>query len=157
SAYASGQFGFRNYWFVDFSARNDWSSTLSPQNNSFFYPSVSTSLILTDALHIESNVLDYLKLRASWAQAGSSGNPYQLTGSYSLGQYTHGGQPMASFSSIIPDPNLKNELTTSVEFGTDIRMFKNRLGFSFTYYNASTKNQILDVPLPPSAKFEYRR
>lgn len=157
SAYASGQFGFRNYWFVDFSARNDWSSTLSPQNNSFFYPSVSTSLILTDALHIESNVLDYLKLRASWAQAGSSGNPYQLTGSYSLDQYTHGGQPMASFSSIIPDPNLKNELTTSVEFGTDIRMFKNRLGFSFTYYNASTKNQILDVPLPPSAKFEYRR
>lgn len=157
SVYASGQFAFRNYWFVDFSARNDWSSTLSPENNSFFYPSVSTSLILTDALDIQSDVLSFLKVRGSWAQAGSSGNPYQLTGSYSLDQFTHGGQPMASFSSTIPDPNLKNELTTSVEFGADVRLLDNRLGLSFTYYNASTKNQILDVPLPPSAKFEFRR
>ncbi len=157
SVYASGQFGFREFWFVDFSARNDWSSTLSPENNSFFYPSVSTSLVLTDALDIRSNTLSFLKLRASWAQAGSSGNPYQLTGTYSLDQFTHGGQPMGSFSSIIPDPNLKNELTTSTEFGADVRMLNSRLGFSFTWYNASTKNQILDVPLPLSSLFEYRR
>lgn len=157
SAYASGQFSFREFWFVDFSARNDWSSTLSPENNSFFYPSVSTSVILTDALKIQSNTLSFLKVRASWAQAGSSGNPYQLTGTYSLDQFTHGGQPMASFSSIIPDPNLKNELTTSTEFGADVRVLNNRLGASFTWYNASTKNQILDVPLPLSSLFEYRR
>ncbi|MET7000247.1 SusC/RagA family TonB-linked outer membrane protein [Chitinophaga defluvii] len=157
SVYASGQIAFRNYWFVDFSARNDWSSTLSPENNSFFYPSVSTSLILTEMLGLQSDVLDYVKLRGSLAQAGSSGNPYQLTGSYSLDEFTHGGRPMASFTSVIPDPNLKNELTTSIEFGTDIRMFKNRLGVSFTWYNASTKNQILDVPLPPSSKFAARR
>ncbi|AWO00663.1 SusC/RagA family TonB-linked outer membrane protein [Chitinophaga alhagiae] len=157
SAYASGQLSFREFWFVDFSARNDWSSTLSPENNSFFYPSVSTSLILTDALKIQSNTLSFLKVRASWAQAGSSGNPYQLTGTYSLDQFTHGGQPMASFSSIIPDPNLQNELTTSTEFGADVRVLNNRLGASFTWYNASTKNQILDVPLPLSSLFEYRR
>ncbi|MGX5816585.1 SusC/RagA family TonB-linked outer membrane protein [Chitinophaga lutea] len=157
SVYASGQFGFRDYWFVDFSARNDWSSTLAPQNNSFFYPSVSSSLILTEALDIKSSTLSFLKLRGSWAQAGSSGNPYQLTGTYSMDQFTHGGQPMASFSSVIPDPNLKNELTTSVEFGGDLRMFNSRLGLSFTWYNAATKNQILDVPLPLSSKFEYRR
>lgn len=157
SVYGSGQVAFRNFWFVDFSARNDWSSTLSPDNNSFFYPAVSSSLILTDALDIKSDVLSMLKIRGGWAQAGSSGNPYQLTGTYSLEQFTHGGQPMASFSSIIPDPNLKNELTTSVEFGTDLRLLNNRLAVSFTYYNAATRNQILDVPLPPSAKFEYRR
>src|SRR5690606_30358597 len=121
------------------------------------YPSVSTSFILTDALDMKSDVLSFLKLRASWAQAGSSGNPYQLTGTYSLDQFTHAGQPLASFSSIIPDPGLKNELTTSVEFGADLRLLNNRLGLSFTYYDAATKNQILDVPLPPSAKFEYRR
>jgi TonB-linked SusC/RagA family outer membrane protein len=157
SVYGSGQVAFRDFWFVDFSARNDWSSTLSPDNNSFFYPAVSSSLILTDALDIKSDVLSMLKIRGGWAQAGSSGNPYQLTGTYSLEQFTHGGQPMASFSSIIPDPNLKNELTTSVEFGTDLRLLNNRLAVSFTYYNAATRNQILDVPLPPSAKFEYRR
>lgn len=157
SVYGSGQLAFRDFWFVDFSARNDWSSTLSPQNNSFFYPSVSTSIILTDAFDIKSDVLNMLKIRGGWAQAGSSGNPYQLTGTYSLEQFTHGGQPMASFSSIIPDPNLKNELTTSVEFGTDIRLLNNRLAFSFTYYDAATRNQILDVPLPPSSKFEFRR
>ncbi|MGF6849311.1 TonB-linked SusC/RagA family outer membrane protein [Chitinophaga sp. W3I9] len=157
SVYGFGQLAFRNYWFVDFSARNDWSSTLSANNNSFFYPSVSTSLIMTDLLKMNSNIVSFWKLRGSLAQAGSSGNPYQLTGAYSLDQFTHGGQPLASFTSIIPDPNLKNELTTSVEFGTDVRLLNNRLGISFTYYNAATKNQILDVPLPPSSKFEARR
>lgn len=157
SVYGFGQLAFRNYWFIDFSARNDWSSTLSASNNAFFYPSVSTSLIMTDLLNMKSNIINFWKLRGSLAQAGSSGNPYQLTGAYSLDQFTHGGQPLAAFTSIIPDPNLKNELTTSVEFGTDIRLLNNRLGVSFTYYNASTKNQILDVPLPPSSKFEARR
>lgn len=157
SVYGFGQLAFRNYWFVDFSARNDWSSTLSAANNSFFYPSVSTSLIMTDILSLNKNIINFWKLRGSLAQAGSSGNPYQLTGAYSLDQFTHGGQPLAAYTSIIPDPNLKNELTTSVEFGTDLRLLNNRLGISFTYYNAATKNQILDVPLPPSSKFEARR
>nr|WP_295872388.1 SusC/RagA family TonB-linked outer membrane protein [uncultured Chitinophaga sp.] len=157
SVYGFGQLSFRDYWFLDFSARNDWSSTLSAKNNSFFYPSVSTSVIMTDLLDLKSNVLTYWKLRGSLAQAGSSGNPYQLTGTYSLDQFTHGGQPLGYFTAVIPDPNLKNELTTSVEFGTDLRLFHNRLGISFTYYNAATKNQILDVPLPPSSKFEARR
>ncbi|MDQ0106198.1 TonB-linked SusC/RagA family outer membrane protein [Chitinophaga terrae (ex Kim and Jung 2007)] len=157
SVYGFGQLSFRNYWFLDFSARNDWSSTLSASNNSFFYPSVSTSVIMTDLLNIRSNAIPFWKIRASVAQAGSSGNPYQLTGAYSLDQFTHGGQPLGYFTSVIPDPNLRNELTTSVEFGTDVKLFNNRLGLSFTYYNASTKNQILDVPLPPSSKFEARR
>lgn len=157
SAYMSGQFGFRNYWFIDFSARNDWSSTLSKENNSFFYPSISSSLILSDLADIQSDVLSYVKLRASWAQAGSSGNPYQLTGTYSLNQYTHGGVPMASYTDVIPDPNLKNELTTSIEAGADLRFLKNRLGLSFTYYQASTKNQILDVPIAPSSLYTKNR
>ncbi|WP_257659261.1 SusC/RagA family TonB-linked outer membrane protein [Parapedobacter lycopersici] len=157
SAYLSGQFSYRDYWFVDFSARNDWSSTLSKDNNSFFYPSVSTSLVLSDAFKWQSDVLSYLKIRGSWAQAGSSGNPYQLTGTYSLSQYTHGGVPMASYTEIIPDPNLKNELTTSVEVGADVNFLRNRLALSFTYYEANTKNQILDVPISPSSLFVRNR
>jgi len=65
---------------------------------------------MTDLLNIKSNIVNFWKLRGSLAQAGSSGNPYQLTGAYSLDQFTHGGQPLAAFTSIIPDPNLKNEL-----------------------------------------------
>jgi len=156
SAYFSGQFGFREYWFVDFSARNDWSSTLSRDNNSFFYPSVSTSLVLSDAFRLQSGVLSFLKVRGSWAQAGSSGNPYQLTGNYSLGN-SFWGVPRASFTSSIPDPNLKNELTTSVEVGADMNFLRNRLSLSFTYYDASTKNQILDVPIAPSSLYSRIR
>ena len=157
SVYGTGSFGFKNYFFLDVSARNDWSSTLSPENNSFFYPAVSGSLVLTDALKMQSDKLNFLKLRASWAQAGSSGSPYQLTGTYSLDQYPHGGQPLGSFSSVIPDPNLKNELTTSIEFGIEARFLNNRLGITAAYYDANTKNQILNVPLPPSTSFTSRR
>lgn len=157
SVYASGQFSYNNYWFVDFSARNDWSSTLSKENNSFFYPSISSSLILNEAFGWETGVLDYAKIRGSWAQAGSSGNPYQLTGTYSLNQYTHGGIPMASYTEVIPDPNLKNELTTSIEGGLDMQLLKNKLNLSFTYYQAKTKNQILDVPISPSSLYVRNR
>jgi hypothetical protein len=156
SVYGSGSIGYKDMAYIDFSARNDWSSTLSPKNNSFFYPAISGSLILTDAFRLQSPVLSFLKVRASWAQAGSSGSPYQLNGNYSLDQYTQGGIPLASFSSTIPDPNLKNELTTSNEFGLEARLLKNRIGLSFAYYSASTKNQILNVPLPPSSTFTSR-
>jgi TonB-linked SusC/RagA family outer membrane protein len=157
SVYLSGQVGYREFLFLDFSARNDWSSTLSPANNSFFYPAVSASFVITDAFNIQSDVLSFLKLRGSVAQAGSSGSPYQLTGNYSLDQNAHGGVPLASFTSTIPDPNLKNELTTSVEVGIEARLFKNRAGVALAYYDATTRNQILDVPLPTSSTFASRR
>ncbi len=157
SVYLSGQVGYKEFAFVDFSARNDWSSTLSPANNSFFYPAVSGSLILSEALDIKSSALSFLKVRGSLAQAGNSGNPYQLTGAYSLNQNPQGSVPLASFSSVIPDPNLKNELTTSTEIGIEGRFFKNRAGLTVSYYNASTKNQILEVPLPTSSTFAARR
>jgi len=157
SVYGTGSVAYKEVFFVDFSARNDWSSTLSPANNSFFYPAISGSLVVSDAFGLQSKALSFLKLRGSWAQAGSSGTPYQLTGAYSLDQYPHGGQPLASFTSIIPDPNLKNELTTSVEVGMEARFYKNRLGFTLAFYNSNTKNQILNVPLPLSTTFSAKR
>lgn len=157
SVYSSGQVSYKDYLYLDLSARNDWSSTLSKENNSFFYPSVSASFIASEALNFKSNAIRYLKLRGSWAQAGSSGNPYQLTGTYSLDQFSHGGIPLASFTSIIPDKNLTNELTTSIEFGADLEMWSGRLGLGFTVYQASTKDQILDVPVAPSSLFTVMR
>ena len=157
SVYSSGQISYKDYLFLDLSARNDWSSTLSANNNSFFYPSASASFIASDAFKFQSSTIRYLKFRGSIAQAGSSGNPYQLTGTYSLDQYSHGGVPLATFTTIIPDQNLKNELTTSIEFGSDLELWGGRLGFSFTAYQASTKNQILDVPIAPSSLYSVNR
>jgi TonB-linked SusC/RagA family outer membrane protein len=157
SVYSSGQVGYKDYFYLDLSARNDWSSTLNSNNNSFFYPSASASFIASEAFGFTGNTVRYLKFRGSWAQAGSSGNPYQLTGTYSLDQFSHGGVPLASFTSVIPNKNLKNELTTSIEFGSDLELWAGRLGLSFTLYQASTEDQILDVPIAPSSLFNVMR
>ena len=156
SLYGSGQVGFKNYLYVDFTGRNDWSSTLPVQNSSFFYPSIGLSFVASDAFNIRNNWLSFLKLRASVAQAGSSGNPYALVGTYGLSSEKHNGVAMGAYTDRVVDPNLKNELTTSYEGGFDINLFKNRLAFNFTYYHASTKNQILDVKIPNSTTFAYR-
>lgn len=157
SVYAFGELAYKDYLFLDFSGRNDWSSTLSPENNSFFYPSVSTSFIATDAFGIKSKTLSFLKLRSSLAQAGSSGSPYQTKGTFSLGANSISGQPVGYFTSVIVSPDLKNELTTSFEAGFDARFFNSRVSLTGTYYHASTKNQILDVPLPTSTTFSTKR
>jgi TonB-linked SusC/RagA family outer membrane protein len=157
SVYSSGQISYKDYLYLDLSARNDWSSTLSKENNSFFYPSVSASFIASEALNFKSSVVNYLKIRGSWAQAGSSGNPYQLNGTYSLDQYTHGGVPLGSFTTVIPDKNLTNELTTSIEVGADLELWSGRAGLGFTLYQASTKDQILDVPVSPSSLYTIMR
>ncbi len=153
SVYGMAQFSYREYLFLDLTGRNDWSSTLPLNDNSYFYPSASLSFILSEALGLQESALSYLKLRGSVAQAGSSGSPYQTFGNYSIGSTPYGGRPLGYFTSVIPDPNLKNEMTTSYEFGVDLKLFQNRIGLEATYYSASTINQIINVPLPTSTNF----
>ena len=158
SIYGAAQFSYKSFAYLDFTGRNDWSSTLPLNNNSFFYPSVSASFVLTEAIDISrDNILNYLKFRGSIAQAGNSGSPYQLFGEYSLSSETFGGRPVGNYSNVIPDPNLQNEMTTSYEFGVDLKLFQNRFGIDFTYYSTSTENQILSVPLPRSTNFSGMR
>ena len=116
---------------------------------SYFYPSASLSYVLTDALNIKSNLLSYAKLRGSYAQAGNDASPYQTTGGYNLIPISSGfnGQQFASISQTVPNVGLKNELKKSYEFGTDIRLFNNRVGIDFTYYNASISNQIVPISI----------
>lgn len=157
SVYGMAQVAFKEYFFLDLTGRNDWSSTLPVDNNSFFYPSASLSLLASEALGIRNNTLNFLKFRASIAQAGNSGDPYQLRGAYTVDNNTFLGRPTATFSNTIVDPNLKNELTSSYEFGMDLNMFSNRLGFNFTYYSASTKNQILTIPISQTTNYNFIR
>ena len=151
SVFFDGQVGYKNYLFLDVTGRNDWSSTLG--RPSYFYPSVSLSYVLTDALNIKSNLLSYAKLRASYAQAGNDASPYQTKGGYSVSSQGIYGQPFASISQTVPLATLKNELKKSYEFGTDIRLFNNRVSIDFTYYNASVGNQIIAIPISEASGF----
>ncbi len=156
SAYFDGQLGYKNYLFLNITGRNDWSSTLGKNNYSFFYPSTNLSFVFTDALALKSSVLSYGKLRASYAQAGADADVYRTKSGYLLSSSSFNGQPYAYISDEIPLADLKNELTRSYELGTELRFFKNRVGIDFTYYNASTINQILPVQISVATGFVTR-
>ena len=167
--YTDIQFDYGDYFFVNFTARNDWSSTLPEQNNSFFYPGVSTSLIFTDAFNISNSILSYGKLRASWANVGSDEDPYQLAFTYTPvpdlftqfvadNTYPHGGQlAFAATNTIPPGNSLKPQNQNTFEVGTELQLFDGRVGIDFTYYNTVTSEQIISVAIPQSTGFEAVR
>ncbi len=148
SVYAFAQIGFRNFLFLDLTGRNDWSSALPAANRSFFYPSATFSFVISDAFEL-SRKIDVLKLRGSWAQAGSDGTLLYQDRRYLVieSTLTPGGALLAHFPQILPNLDLQNELTTSVELGLDYYMYLNRLGLQFTYYNAITTDQIMVSPV----------
>ena len=147
SIFFTGQVGYKNYLFLDFTGRNDWSSTLGENNFSFFYPSVSASFSFLDAFTIERRILSFGKIRASYAEAGNDADPYLTQSSYTAYTTTFNGQNYASQSNIIPLFDLKNELKKSVEFGIDLRFFENRISLDATYYKSSTENQIVPISI----------
>lgn len=156
SVYFQSQLAFRNYLFLDITGRNDWSSTLGVENQSFFYPSFTTSFAFTDFLEMDSPIFTFGKLRASYAEAGNDADPYLTRAGYSLSTQTFDGHRLASIRSNVPLEDLKNELTTSFELGMDLRFFDNRLGIDFTYYTQSTTNQILPVEISAATGFSTR-
>ncbi len=153
SLYFMGQLAYKNYLFLDITGRNDWSSALGTGNYSFFYPSVSLGWVFTDAFEMNSDFFTFGKLRASWAQVGNDSEPYLTQSGYNSYTTSYNGQGYASMSSRIPAFDLKNELTESLEFGLDFRFFKNRIGLDMTYYDGSTKDQILPVQISNSSGY----
>jgi TonB-linked SusC/RagA family outer membrane protein len=153
SLYGSAQIGFRNYLFVDVTGRNDWSSTLPDGNNSYFYPSVSTSLVFTDAFGMQSDLLSFGKLRASWARVGNDADPYQLVSTYGAG-LPWGSTPGFYVPNTIFNENLKPEITESFEIGADLRFLDNRLGLDVTYYDQTTRDQILRADISAASGYE---
>ena len=155
SVYGLAKFGYKGVLFVDVTGRNDWSSALatptSTQNTSFFYPSVSGSLILSQLLDLPASV-SFAKVRASWAQVGNDTDPYQTTGAY-VAQTPFNAQPTFSAQNLIANGQLLPEQTSSVEFGADLRFFEDRLRFDLTYYDARTENQIIALPVPISSGY----
>ena len=158
SLYGIAKLGYKDYLYLDITGRNDWSSALatpfSVDGTSFFYPSVSTSFILSNAAKLPKNI-SFAKLRASVAQVGNDTNPYQTSGAF-VSQTPFNGQPTFSNQNFIPNSNLKPEITTSYEFGADIRFLKDRLNIDFTYYSADTKAQIISLPIPISSGYNQQ-
>jgi TonB-linked SusC/RagA family outer membrane protein len=148
SFYGTGSIGFKNAYFLDFSGRNDWSSTLALKNNSFFYPSVNAAVVLSDVLKLPS-AISFAKLRISAAQAGNDTEPYKNRRYYTATEFAGS----AVVPTILPNYNLKPEISTSYELGLDLRLLKSRLNFDLTVYENRTKNQILDVPLDPTTGY----
>lgn len=159
SIYGSAQIDYRDFLFLELTARNDWASSLtlpigaSPiatTDNSYFYPSTSLSFVLNGLVELPT-WWSYAKLRAGFAQVGNDTDPYTFAQPYLRGD-PFGGSPAFSESGRLPNYNLKPEISDSYEIGTELRFFDSRLNLDFTYYNITTRNQILtNVPLSYSS------
>ena len=157
SLYGQAELGYNNYAFLTVTGRNDWSSTLPEDHRSFFYPSVSGSLVFSDAIASlrESSALTYGKLRASWARVGSDTNPYQLRNVF-VADEIWAGNPGFTVPGALLNADLKPEITESVEFGVELAFLDDRLGLDATYYIEETRDQIMPVNISPTTGYTSR-
>lgn len=156
-----GTFGvnYDGYVYLDFTTRNDWSSTLSERNRSFFYPSFNLALIVTDMLEKNGTRVpawwSYGKLRASYATVGNDLSPYQLYNVFRIGKDPN-GNTTANRDNVLRNPNNRSELIKSVELGTELRFLNNRIGLDFSWYKSNATRQLIRLPMDPASGYEYR-
>jgi TonB-linked SusC/RagA family outer membrane protein len=164
SLYGSAGISWKNKIFLDFTGRNDWSSALTlPEDlkqfgnevNSYFYSSAAVSAIISDMITMPKSI-SFWKLRASFAQVGNDTDPYAFTQTYNRSD-PFGAAQIYGETSSLANLNLKPEISSAYEFGTDIRFFKNRVGLDVTYYQSRTKNQILNIPLSNTSGYNTRK
>jgi TonB-linked SusC/RagA family outer membrane protein len=168
SLFSEVEFNYQDYLYLTLTGRNDWSSTLPPDNSSFFYPSASLGLVFTDMLGMEDNsILNFGKLRLSVAEIGSDAPVYSLSTSYNQAgtsvweeadertlNFPFRGQTGFLLGSSLGNPNLKPEITTEYEVGLNLRMFGGRAQIDASYYDRSTRDQIFDVPASSATGYE---
>jgi iron complex outermembrane receptor protein len=147
--------GYKDFLFVEGTVRRDRTSTMNPQNNAFVYPSVNSSLILSQAFNLPAFV-SYSKVRASWGIVGNYPDIYAANIAYdqnTLGVQESGGKPVlyTTISQTFGNDAIRPEEKHEIELGLETRFFGNRLGFEFSYYNAQIRDQILPLTIPASA------
>lgn len=153
SVFGSFSYGWRSLLFLEGTLRNDWSSTLPKENNSYLYPSLTSSVILSELAGLNGNSwLSFAKFRLGWAQVGNDTDPYQLYKVYEALPAINGNIAY-TLPSQLNNLNLKPEITSSVETGLQLQFFKNKLGLDITYYDNTSRNQI--ISLPTSDAFGY--
>jgi TonB-linked SusC/RagA family outer membrane protein len=158
-AYMTASFGYRDFVYLNFQGRNDWTSTLEEENRSIFYPSGSVSFVPTDAIpSLSNNVLDFLKLRLGYGTSAGYPNPYQtrnFLGSATRVFLDPGGTAMNinTVSDRLGNPNLAPELHTELEFGLEARLLDSRIGVDMNLYNKQSRDLIIARELDPAAGF----
>ncbi len=160
--FADLSFSYRDWMFVNVVGRNDWSSTLPPDNRSFFYPGVSTSFVLSEAMTLPS-VINFAKIRAGITKVGNEASPYQTNTPFLINdQYTNlqfpfttprGSYNIANQEETLGSPTLKPEFTTEYEIGAEVTLLNNKIGLDVTYYNRQSTDQIIEVTVPSSTGF----
>lgn len=152
SLYGSVELNYGGYLYLSSTFRNDWSSALSPLNNSYFYPSVSFSYVLSDMITSNGGSLpswlSYAKLRASYAAAGSDLDPYELYNTYSIGNDPN-GNTTAQRNGTLYNDSVKSQLIKSYEAGAEIRILNNKVGFDVSVYKSNAINQLIKLPMDP--------
>jgi TonB-linked SusC/RagA family outer membrane protein len=156
SVYSFLNLSYKKYFYLELTGRNDWSSTLSLNNNSYFYPSVSLSFIPTEAFDALKSVpwMNFLKIRGGVAQTASDTGPYQLHFYYKPSLF--GGQQSSNFPGIIPPIELRSQRVNAYESGINLGLFENKIDIDFTYYYLYSFDQIItNLPVPVSSGAPY--
>lgn len=154
SFYGFANVGFKDYLFIDVTGRQDWSSTLKKGNNGYFYPSVTGALVITKAIEkVKSKVLPFAKVRASYAEVGGDTSPY-ANNTYFDYPYSSNGANFSTVNNVTYYTNINPSRTKGYELGLDAKMFNWRVGLDVTYYNQTTFDEIMRIPISNSNGFE---
>ena len=156
SLYGSAEFSFKDYLFINVTARNDWFSTLAPENRSILYPSVSASYVFSQAFENLPNWLSFGKIRAAYAEVGSDTDvsPYSQSLFYGINANLFGGQPVGSSAgNVVPNAGLKPMRISEKEVGLELKMFKNRVTLDFAMYQKITQDQIVSAQISDASGF----
>lgn len=154
SAFAFGNFGYKNYLFVDLTLRNDWSSTLPPKNNSYAYYSGSVALLLSELVKLPS-AISYSKIRFNYARVGGDTDPYQLNNTFVFNQ-NYGSTPLLTSSIRLLNPNLRPEKIDALELGAEFYFLRDRLGIDASVYQNTSADQIINLPASSSSGYTSR-
>ena len=155
SVYGSASVGYRHTYYLEGTLRGDKSSTLPLNNNIYVYPSVSGSVVFSEFIKNKS-IVNYGKIRASFAQVGSDTDPYQLALNYSTAKYSYPGNVIGMINNtVIPNKDLKPTRTNSFELGLEMKFFHNRLSLDLTYYNQLSKDQIIRLATSSTSGYTY--
>lgn len=163
--YGQISLSYNNYLFLEFTGRQDHSSTLPTKKNAYFYPSVSSSFVLTDALQLNSDLLSFAKIRAAYAKVGNDAPAYVLNNTFvsytdgnNVANYAFPFGSIAGFgaSTTLGNPDLGPEFTSTLDLGANIGLFRNRLNIDFTLYRSKSTDQIVQVAVPGSTGYQAK-
>lgn len=158
SLYGSAEFSYKDFLFLNLTARNDWFSTLNPKSNNYLYPSASMSYIFTQSLGSMPSWLNFGKLRASYAEVGGDTDPYSNDLYYSVNSNQFNGAGLGYISqNVSPNPNLRPLKLKETEFGVELRTFDSRVNVDVSVYKKNTVDEILNVDISNASGFSQTK